>query len=70
MRAVSSVIVAALLTGCGGGGSSGGGNTQPPPPAVPGLARTTCGEYQGTDRGGSWAFLGMRYAAAPSGSRR
>lgn len=70
MRAVSSVIVAALLTGCGGGGSSGGGNTPAPPPAVPGLARTTCGEYQGTDRGGSWAFLGMRYAAAPSGSRR
>jgi para-nitrobenzyl esterase len=70
MRAVSSFFVAALLCGCGGGGSSDGGGTPPPPPVTAGLAQTTCGTYQGTDRGGSWAFLGMRYAAAPVGARR
>jgi len=70
MRAVAGFIVAALLAGCGGGGSSGDGGAPPPPPATPGLARTGCGDFQGTDRGGSWAFLGMRYAAAPVGARR
>jgi para-nitrobenzyl esterase len=62
-----------LLTACGGGGGSGsgsGGTTPPPPPATPGLAKTSCGDYQGNDRGNSWSFLGLRYAAAPSGVRR
>jgi para-nitrobenzyl esterase len=58
-----------LLTACGGGGS-GGGASSPPPPAAPGLARTTCGDYQGNDRGNSWSFLGIRFAAPPSGARR
>ena len=58
-----------LLAGCGGGGSGGGG-TPAPPPATTGLARTTCGDYQGNDRGNGWSFLGIRYAAAPSGARR
>jgi para-nitrobenzyl esterase len=70
MRAIAGIIVAALLAGCGGGGSSDDGGTPPPPPATPGLARTTCGDYQGTDRGASWAFLGVRYAAAPVAARR
>ena len=34
------------------------------------MARTTCGDYQGTDRGGTWSFLGIRFAAAPTGARR
>jgi para-nitrobenzyl esterase len=62
-----------LLTACGGGGGSGdGGSTPPPspPPATPGLAKTSCGDYQGNDRGNSWSFLGIRYAATPSGARR
>jgi para-nitrobenzyl esterase len=61
-----------LLTACGGGGGSGDGGTPPapPPPATPGLAKTTCGDYQGNDRGNSWSFLGIRYAAAPNGARR
>jgi len=62
-----------LLTACGGGGGSGssdGGTTPPPPPPTPGLAQTSCGDYQGNDRGTSWSFLGIRYAAAPSGTRR
>jgi hypothetical protein len=43
-----------LLTACGGGGGSGDGGTTPPPPppqATPGLAKTSCGDYQGNDRG-------------------
>ncbi len=61
-----------LLAACGGGGGSGSddGGTQPPPPATPGLAKTSCGDYQGADRGNSWSFLGIRYAATPSGARR
>ena len=62
-----------LLTACGGGGGSGSGDgstTPPPPAATPGLAKTSCGDYQGNDRGASWSFLGIRYAAAPSGTRR
>ena len=58
-----------LLAGCGGGGGSGG-DEPPPPPAPPGLAQTSCGNYQGNDRGTSWSFLGIRYAAPPSGARR
>lgn len=69
MRAVPCIVLAALLAGCGGG-SSDSGAAPPPPPATAGLARTGCGAFQGTDRGGSWAFLGMRYAAAPVGARR
>ncbi|MGB7739906.1 MAG: carboxylesterase family protein, partial [Steroidobacteraceae bacterium] len=62
-----------LLSACGGGSGSGsgdGGTTPPPPPATPGLAKTSCGDYQGNDRGNSWSFLGIRYAAAPAGARR
>ena len=61
-----------LLAACGGGsGSSDGGNTPPPPPpATPGLAKTSCGDYQGNDRGTAWSFLGIRYAASPAGARR
>jgi para-nitrobenzyl esterase len=62
-----------LLAACGGGGgSSDGGITPPPPPPpeTPGLAKTSCGDYQGNDRGNGWSFLGIRYAAAPSGPRR
>jgi len=78
MRAILMVTFAALLAACGGGGgsSSDGGVSppapQPPPPpaATAGLARTTCGDYQGTDRGGTWSFLGIRFAAAPTGARR
>lgn len=57
-----------LLAACGGG--SGGGSPPPPPPATPGLAKTTCGDYQGNDRGSSWSFLGIRFAAPPTGTRR
>ena len=59
-----------LLAACGG--SSDGGITPPPPPPpeTPGLAKTSCGDYQGNDRGNGWSFLGIRYAAAPSGPRR
>jgi para-nitrobenzyl esterase len=68
-----------LLAACGGGSSSGdgdgdgdGGTTPPPPPppATPGLAKTSCGDYQGNDRGNNWSFLGIRYAATPAGARR
>jgi para-nitrobenzyl esterase len=34
------------------------------------VAKTSCGDYQGNDRGNSWSFLGIRYAATPSGARR
>ena len=70
MRAFLGIIGVALLSGCGGGGSSDDGGAPPPPPVTAGLAQTSCGAYQGTDRGGSWAFLGVRYAAAPVGARR
>jgi len=62
-----------LLAACGGGGSGsdeGGTTPPPPPPATAGLAKTSCGDYQGNDRGNGWSFLGIRYAAAPSGARR
>jgi hypothetical protein len=78
MRATLIVTFAALLAACGGGGGSSpaGGLSppapQPPPPpaATAGLARTACGDYQGTDRGSTWSFLGIRFAAAPTGARR
>ncbi|MGB7904479.1 MAG: carboxylesterase family protein [Steroidobacteraceae bacterium] len=59
-----------LLSACGGGSGSGSGDGGTTPPAVPGLAKTSCGDYQGSDRGSSWSFLGIRYAAAPGGPRR
>lgn len=67
-RCIAVACVAIGLAACGGGG--GGDPGTPPPPATPGLARTTCGDYQGTDTGGSWRFLGLRYAAAPVGNQR
>lgn len=69
MRAALFGSVALLLAGCGGG-SGGDGSSPPSPPATAGLARTACGDYQGTDRGTSWSFLGIRYAAPPTGARR
>jgi para-nitrobenzyl esterase len=59
-----------LLAACGGGSGGGGHNPPPPPPATSGLATTSCGNYQGNDRGGSWSFLGIRYAAPPTGLLR
>ena len=75
MRTFSKLIpLWLLLSACGGGGSgSGDGGTvppPPPPPATPGLAKTSCGDYQGNDHGSSWSFFGIRYAAAPAGARR
>ena len=72
MRTLAILAFSILATACGGGGgsSSGGGTSPPPPPATAGLARTTCGDYQGTDRGSTWSFLGIRFAAAPTGARR
>ena len=74
MRTLLILAFSILAAACGGGGgsSSGGGTSppSPPPPATAGLARTTCGDYQGTDRGGTWSFLGIRFAAAPTGARR
>jgi para-nitrobenzyl esterase len=67
MRFILIIAFAALTTACGGGSSSDGG-TQPPP--IAGLARTACGDYQGTDRGNTWSFRGIRFAAAPTGTRR
>lgn len=57
-----------VLTACGGGGDSGA--TPPPPAGASGLAKTSCGNYQGNDRGSSWSFLGIRFAAPPTGTRR
>lgn len=68
MRTVAALMSFVLLTACGGGGGSGGDT--PPDPVTPGLASTGCGRYQGVDRGSSWSFLGIRYAAAPSGALR
>jgi para-nitrobenzyl esterase len=70
MNRALALIGLLLLAACGGGGSSNGGTTPPPPAATPGLAQTSCGAYQGNDRGGSWSFLGIRFAAAPTGARR
>ena len=72
MRIVLIFAFAALAAGCGGGGgsSSDGGASPPSPPATAGLARTACGDYQGTDRVGTWSFLGIRFAGAPTGARR
>lgn len=59
-----------LLAACGGGGSGGGDSSPMPPQATPGVATTSCGSYRGNDRGSSWSFLGIRFAAAPVGGRR
>lgn len=71
VRIILIIAFSALAAACGGGGGSNtdDGST-PPPPATAGLARTTCGAYQGTDRGSTWSFLGIRFAAAPTGARR
>ena len=72
MRFIMIIALSALAAACGGGGgsSSDGGTSPPPPPATAGLARTACGDYQGTDRGSTWSFLGIRFASAPTGPRR
>jgi para-nitrobenzyl esterase len=70
-RLLKLIALPVLLAACGGGGGSGnGGNPPPPPPATPGLAKTSCGDYQGNDRGSSWSFLGIRFAAPPTGALR
>jgi para-nitrobenzyl esterase len=72
MRFILIIAFSTLAAACGGGAgsSSDGGSSPPPPPATAGLARTTCGDYQGTDRGSTWSFLGIRFAGAPTGARR
>jgi len=72
MRTPAVLAFSLLAAACGGGGGSspGSGTLPPPPPATAGLARTTCGDYQGNDRGSTWSFLGIRFAAAPTGARR
>jgi para-nitrobenzyl esterase len=71
MRFALVITLSMLASACGGGGSSSDGGGAPrPPPATAGLARTVCGDYQGTDRGGTWSFLGIRFAAPPTGARR
>ena len=72
---LSMLSLSALLASCGGGGSSGSAAAPlppapPAPPATPGLVTTGCGNYQGVSQGTTYAFLGIRYAAAPTGSRR
>lgn len=72
MRAFRTTMLYLLVSACGGGGSSGSGSGGAVPPAgpPPGLATTSCGSYVGMDRGNSWSYLGIRYAAAPTGARR
>ena len=72
MRTIATLMSVLLLSACGGGGGGGGGSDggTPPEPATPGIASTGCGRYQGVDRGASWSFLGIRYAAAPTGALR
>lgn len=73
MRVAILMVGVLLVAACGGGGGSsnpGGVPTPPPPTTTAGLARTTCGDYQGVDRGNTWSFLGLRYAAPPTGPRR
>ena len=70
MRFILIIAFSTLAAACGGGSNSDGGSSPPPPPATAGLARTACGDYQGTDRGSTWSFLGIRFAGAPTGARR
>jgi para-nitrobenzyl esterase len=70
MRCILIIAFSAMAAACGGGSSSNDGTSPPPPPATAGLARTACGDYQGTDRGSTWSFLGIRFADAPTGARR
>ena len=71
MRTIATLMTVLLLAACGGGGGGGGsGGGTPPDPVTPGLASTGCGRYQGVDRGSTWSFLGIRYAAAPTGALR
>ena len=70
-RALLISICCVLLNGCGGGGSGSSSPTPSAPTAAsPGLVATNCGSYQGSAQGATYAFLGIRYAAAPTGSRR
>jgi para-nitrobenzyl esterase len=39
-------------------------------PLESGLARTTLGVLEGTQVGGGWAYLGVRFGASPTGSER
>ncbi len=70
MRTIATLMSVLLLAACGGGGGGGSDGGTPPDPVTPGLASTGCGRYQGVDRGSSWSFLGIRYAAAPTGALR
>lgn len=70
------VVISLMLlsSACGGGGGGGSRSvTAPspvPPVATPGLARTSCGDYQGVEVANTWRFLGIRYAAPPIGNLR
>ncbi len=83
IRALPALVTALVLVACGGGG--GGSATSPPtappvapptappvapPAATPGLVTTTCGSYHGVAQGTTYAYLGIRYAALPTGARR
>jgi para-nitrobenzyl esterase len=69
-RATLMLIPLVLLSACGGGGASNTSSVPTTPAAPPGLVATSCGSYQGSLQGSTYAFLGIRYAAAPTGSRR
>ena len=69
-RATLMLIPLVLLSACGGGGASNTSSVPTTPTAPPGLVATSCGSYQGSLQGSTYAFLGIRYAAAPTGSRR
>ncbi len=70
------IATASLLVACGGGGEGSASApvpaavTPPAPPPTPGLVTTGCGSYQGSLQGSTYAFLGIRYAASPTGARR
>jgi len=63
-----------LLSACGGGGSSAGPVSPPVCAAgttpVPGLVVTDFGAVQGKTANGTYAFLGIPYAAPPQGALR
>jgi len=65
-------FTALFIAACGGGGGSTDVTVLSPVPPVttPGLARTSCGDYQGVEAANTWRFLGIRYAAPPVGVLR
>jgi para-nitrobenzyl esterase len=76
IRILAFAIVAALA-GCSGGGDSTAAppSTVTPPPASPppaaaGIVATSCGSFQGSAQGPTYAFLGIAYAAPPTGAQR